>query len=234
MSRIFVKSLRETGYDGDIVFISGTNDPNTLSKYNEYKVKILECESVNKFITEKYLSFLVDNKEVYDRVLLSDTRDVVFQHNPFEHMDTKLHLVTEDLKINDQYLNKFWVEQDYGVDILSQIGDNTIICAGTTYGGIIPVIDMVSKILVHIQKNYQATLNYLYRTDQLDAVVESNDGHSLVWTIGTKIDTEHDDFYGIIGHHIVTLGNHVAPPIIHQYDRHPRIKKALEDYYADN
>lgn len=232
-SKIFVKSLRETGYIEDIVFISGTSDPNTLSKYKLYGVKILECDNVNKSITGKYLSFLVDNKEIYDRVFLSDTRDVVFQHNPFDDMDTRLHLVTEDLKIKDQYLNKFWVKQDYGDSILSQIDNNTILCAGTTYGGILPMIDMVSKILVYIQKNYQATLNYLCRTNQLDAVVEPNDGHSVVWTIGTKIDTEHDDFYKINEHKISTLDD-IVPPVIHQYDRHFRIKEMLENYYADN
>jgi len=231
-ARIFVKSLREVGYVEDIVFISGTSDTNTLSKYKLYGVKTLECYNVNKSITEKYLSFLVDNKESYDRVFLSDTRDVVFQRNPFDNMDTRLHLVTEDLKIRDQYLNRFWVKQDYGDNILSQIDNNTILCAGTTYGGILPVIDMVSKILIYIQKNYQATLNYLCRTNQLDAVVEPNDGHSAVWTIGTKIDTEHDDFYKISGHKITTLDD-VIPSVIHQYDRHFRIREMLENYYAD-
>lgn len=234
-SRVFVKSLRDTGYDGDIVFIEGTKDEFTLSKYKWYNVEILPCPCDNTKITREYLSYLVHNQDKYDRVLLSDVKDVVFQSNPFDTMDTKLHLVTEDLKIKDQNLNAYWVRTDFGEDAFSRIGNETIICAGTTYGGIILVIDMVMKMLEQLPKNYQAILNYLCRTNQLiNPVIEPNDGHSLVWTIGTKIDTEHDDFYGIIGHHIVTLSPSVAPPIIHQYDRHLRIKEMLENYYADH
>lgn len=232
-SRIFVKSLRKTGYTGDIVFIGGTSDPLTISKYNWYSVGMIVCGNTNESITRTYLSFLLNNIDIYDRVLLSDARDVVFQSNPFDNMDNKLHVVCEDLKIRDQYLNKFWVEQDYGTDIFEKINNDTIICAGTTYGGIILVIEMVIEILVRINKNYQATLNYLCRSGNVNAVIEPNDGNSLVWTIGTKIDTEQDDFYKFREHLVTTLDN-VAPPIIHQYDRHSRIKEMLENYYADH
>lgn len=234
-TNVFVKSLRGTGYNGDIVFIEGIQDELTLAKYAQYNVTILPCEKGNRNIIEKFFTFLINNEEKYNKVLLSDVRDVVFQHNPFDYFkDDKLHLTTEDLKIKDQNLNSFWIKQEFGADVLEKIKNEIIINAGIMYGGIISVINWVEKCLIYSPKVEQAVLNYVYRIGRLDAVVEPNDGHSLVWTIGTKIDTEHDDFYGIIGHHIVTLGNHVAPPIIHQYDRHSRIRKALEDYYADN
>jgi len=232
-SRIFVKSLRGTGYMGDIVFIEGTQDPFTLTKYNWYNVKMLQWDKT-KGLTEVYLSYLNENKNNYDKVLLCDMRDVVFQRNPFDFMlDNKLHLVSEDLKIKDQILNSGWLEHAYGIKVLRQIENNQVLCAGTTYGGIIPLIEMVEKILRHVPKNSQAILNYLYWTGLLRAVVDPNDGHSVVWTIGTKIDTEHDDFYKIKDHKITTLDD-VTPPVIHQYDRHPRIARILENYYADH
>lgn len=248
-SKIFVKSLRDTGYKGDIVFVDGTQDEFTLSKYKEYKVSILPCGKEMKDIVGVFLSFLINNEDVYNKVFTSDVRDVVFQSNPFDYVnDYNLHLVSEDLKIKEQHLNVGWIKQDYGSDILAQIENETIICAGTTYGGIESVITLIEKMLIQSPKNHQAMINYLVRTGKIEAIVEPNDGHSVVWTIGTKIDTEHDDFYKIqeqlittidddfykIQKPIITTLDDVIPPVIHQYDRHPRIRKMLEFYYADN
>jgi hypothetical protein len=209
-TKIFVKSLRGTGYTGDIVFIEGTQDEFTLAKYKWYDVTILPCEKGNRNIIEKFFTFLVSNEEKYDKIILSDVRDVVFQYNPFEcFKDDKLHLTTEDLKIKDQPLNSFWIKQEFGVDALERMKNETIINAGVM-------------------------LNYVVRMERLEAVVEPNDGTSLVWTIGTKIDTEHDDFYKFYGDHFIMTSTHYIPTVIHQYDRHPRIKEMLESYYADH
>jgi len=232
-SKIFVKSLRDTGYNGDIVFVEGTQDAFTLSKYKEYKVSILPCGKGMKDIVLVILSFLIHNEDIYNNVLLSDSRDVVFQYNPFDYMkDYKLHLTCEDLKIKEQRLNVGWMKQDYGSDVLAQLENETIICAGTVYGGITSIIDWIDKLLINLPKTSQSTLNYLFRTGKLEAIAEPNDGHSIVWTIGTKIDTEHDDFYKIKEHLITTIDD-IIPPVIHQYDRHHRIREMLGSYYTN-
>jgi hypothetical protein len=100
------------------------------------------------------------------------------------------------------------------------------------YGGIVPILDWISKLLVHVPKVEQAVLNYLVWTGQLEAFVAPNDGHAIVWTIGTKIDTERDEFYKLIGLYITTL-DYFVPAVVHQYDRHPIIKEMMENYYAD-
>jgi hypothetical protein len=233
-SKVFIKSLRGTGYKGDIVFVEGTQDEDTLAKYKEHNVTVLSCEAGNKHIIEKIFAFLISNEEKYDKVILSDSRDVVFQYNPFEcFKDKELHLTTEDLKIKDQPLNSFWIKQEFGADVLEKIGDGIIINAGITYGGIASAINWVEKCLIYSPKVEQAILNYVFRMGKLTAVVEPNDGSSLVWTIGTKIDTEKDDFYKFYGDHFIMTNNHYIPTIIHQYDRHPKIKEMLENYYAD-
>jgi hypothetical protein len=234
-SRIFVKSLRDTGYKGDIVFIEGTSDELTLSKYKEYGVTIIPCKNDLNFIFGECFHFLIYNESNYDHVFLSDVRDVVFQSNPFDCQSMKnsyLHLTSEDLKIKEQALNSLWIKNIYGSDILEKIGNETIICGGVLYGGIASIINWVEKIFVNSEKVEQAVLNYLFRTGKLDAIAEPNDGSSVVWTIGTKIDTEHDDFYKIKNNLITTLDD-IIPPVIHQYDRHIRIKEMLEKYYAD-
>jgi hypothetical protein len=234
-TKIFVKSLRGTGYTGDIVFIEGTQDEFTLAKYKWYDVTILPCEKGNRNIIEKFFTFLVSNEEKYDKIILSDVRDVVFQYNPFEcFKDDNLHLTTEDLKIKDQPLNSFWIKQEFGMDALERMKNETIINAGVMYGGMNSIINWVEKCLIYSPKVEQAILNYVVRMERLEAVVEPNDGTSLVWTIGTKIDTEHDDFYKFYGDHFIMTSTHYIPTVIHQYDRHPRIKEMLESYYADH
>jgi hypothetical protein len=69
------------------------------------------------------------------------------------------------------------------------------------------------------------------KLDYLDVGRDVNDGHHTVWTIGTRDETHVDiEFYTIDGHTIKMMDGHI-PAVVHQYDRHPKIVKALEDYY---
>jgi hypothetical protein len=232
-SKIFVKSLRKTGYDGSIVFIEGTHDEFTLSKYKEYGVVIEPCGKSKREIMDAYVRVLSISVDIDDRVFLSDARDVVFQSNPFSYIiDNELHLTSEDLKIKEQHLNRFWIQQEFGNEVASLIGENQVLNAGIMYGGIEPIKEWVSKLMIFVPKVEQAVLNYLYWTGLLSAIVEPNTGHRIVWTIGTKIDTDKKEFY-VLDDGIITTLDDVVPPVIHQYDRHKKIKDILEKLYAD-
>lgn len=91
--RNFIYSLKETPYAGDIVIFLSYRDAKLQSRLEDLGVKILFFEgarfykvppAVSRFF--RFLEFLLALPDEYDRVFISDTRDVVFQEDPLPLM----------------------------------------------------------------------------------------------------------------------------------------------------
>lgn len=224
----FVRSLRCHGYKGDIVFFGNVPDAGTLSMYNDYDVKVKKVNNLFNF--QDVIDYLSVN--FYEKVFASDVRDVVFQDNPFYYFDTEsLFLFEEDLNIGEQSLNAHWIRHGYGQVVLDTLKDRKIINAGISCGGVDAVIECLSMLRDKLISSTQATLDFLVYTGQIRAKIFSNNG-GFVWNIGTKIDTEHDDFYVLDAPYICTK-QHILPVVVHQYDRHPGIANMIKECYAE-
>lgn len=73
----------------------------------------------------------------YDRVLLCDVRDVLFQEDPFKHLpQVGLAASIEHRRytVGSEPYNSYWVRQAYGEDMLRRIADKPVACSGVTYG----------------------------------------------------------------------------------------------------
>jgi len=245
----FVRSLRDTGYAGDIVFLisRGGGGRDTVETLESWGV-ILEsfetwrlmsvCVHFARYL--KYLEYLTENP--YRRIFLTDTRDVIFQADPFANIpDESLFVFAEDssVAIGNCADNANWVKQGFGLRKLADIRDKRISCSGTTLGNYNGIMRYLATM---IEASSRAAAESL-RIDGIDQGI-----HNVIIHDGTLKN------FRLIENqrHVATLG-HVKPEqlslsedgrvinadgsisaVIHQYDYdgHEAIEAAILKRYA--
>jgi hypothetical protein len=99
------------------------------------------------YFAQKYIS---DNHQ-FEKIFLTDIRDVVFQENPFEALvNDKLQAAVEDVVIADNEYNSNWIRTLMGEDYYLTVKDKNVLCSGTILGGrkvILYYLDFVTKLL---------------------------------------------------------------------------------------
>ena len=237
----FVISLRKY-YKDDICIITDNNDPSFIEFLKSHDVNVfhlkqkITAESVMYMRWLLPLKILSEDLNDYDKVILPDTRDVVFQANPLDFLsDEDLDLSVETKQIKDcPNFNKPWVVNLYGEDIYEKVKDNWILCAGVTAGKKASIISLCKLMMdehLRLRDRFvdQAALNVFHAQGKLPKSKLHFTGESLVATIGhsfgvTKIN-ERGQVEGIDG---------TIPAIVHQYDRHPSIVEGLYKNARDN
>jgi len=178
-----------------------------------------------------YQQFLERHRE-YDRVLLADVRDVLFQRSPFSGVAADaLYLFEEfpDTPLSRQVDNASWIRRLYGAAVLNEIGHFPIVCAGVMMGGHVHVLECVAQIARASVTNYigwgtdQGTLNFLVRTGRLPATAVFPYGYGPAMHVGiAPRDTICTGERGRVLNREDEVCN-----IIHQYDRHPDLMTTL-------
>lgn len=175
--RKFVRSIRQTAFDGDVVlFVGPKTSDRTVKMLSENGMVVVRFPAlgslpldnlapkhfklpkpINYFNFRHYLYFdyVMRNQGRYENVMLSDVRDVFFQKDPFDFeigdaLCCAVEGPTKTIKECDH--NRPWVEFIYGTEGLEKIGDEVISCAGTTWGKTTVVIDYLSRMLSEIEK----------------------------------------------------------------------------------
>jgi hypothetical protein len=159
------------------------------------------------------------------QVLLTDTRDVYFQTDPFAHpmsddRDT-LQLSLETHRITAGNITEKWVRELYGHEFAASLEGKSVSCSGTTLGGRTAVLrylgQMVHEIIRHRNRishtcGYdQGIHNYLYYSGALRDVSAPPNGEGLYWVAQEPHSFDEE---GLIRS---SLGQVV--PVVHQYDR---------------
>lgn len=180
----FVVSLRKY-YQGRVALLvkDVTEELETFfKKYNiEYYVLQLENRKFRPIEIfdirhREYLNLMGTAFVNCDRIFLTDVRDVYFQADPFSHIaTTELEFFLEPMLIKNCEFNTSTILESYGEEVVNQLGDQHIICAGTTMGsrtGIITYLtEMVNELarLRMLKDKFvmdQASHNYLIYTDR--------------------------------------------------------------------
>ncbi|MGV8840408.1 MAG: hypothetical protein ACWA6X_08900 [Bauldia sp.] len=160
------------------------------------------------------------------RAFLVDTRDVVFQSDPFSQIaDDRLRFFTEanGQTFGRDRTNRHWLVTALGEQSPALFGDFDIVCSGTVVGGVAALIEYCRLKLFlggmfdatrHLGSGLdQLTTNLVARFDMLPAVVMPFDGPVATpcyFNDGTLLQGPDGAF---------RFGNGVAPSIIHQWDR---------------
>lgn len=177
-----------------------------------------------------FRDFLRDHIDEFDRVVLCDVRDVVFQRDPFALVwqSGKLHCFLEERSttIAKDKWNRYWTEKIGGAELLALIGDNPISCAGVTFGEAPVMLDYLERMCSHLNDRLdkfdldQGIHNMMIWSGELPNVVLGECDASAVATIGLMPETSlicNDDGEILDRHGEVV-------PILHQYDRKPALK----------
>ncbi|MCP5372633.1 MAG: hypothetical protein H6907_12955 [Hyphomicrobiales bacterium] len=140
----FVLSLADTGYDGHVCLLvsRAETDTDSIAALQALGVDVESfetwrfmpmCVHLARYI--KYFEYLDGHS--FERVMLSDTRDVVFQKDPFDiGLPGDLHYFAEDrgVRIGNCRDNSNWVRSALGQAALDAIAAKAISCSGITLG----------------------------------------------------------------------------------------------------
>ena len=156
-------------------------------------------------------------------VMLTDTRDVLFQKNPFDYPFTKkLNFFLEESKrIGDCSFNSKWIRVGFGDDCLKVLEDRLVSCSGTTMGTASGVQDYLEHMISsHMFTSPMAGIdqgihNYLIYTNTFPYAQVFPNGVGPVLTLGYMASGDIRFRDGL-----VLDKSFEVVDVIHQYDRH--------------
>jgi hypothetical protein len=247
--RVFVESLRGSGYGGDVLMLirwPGIRVGRYLESRGVEAIRVFQVRSFSRSAAAKrygiYLDYLKAHAGRYDQVMMSDVRDVVFQAHPFIGIDSsKCHFYLEAAPrtIGEDFYNSRWVRACFTEAEAQALARHRISCSGITIGGTAEIIAYLERMVPRISAmpfriyrtvghGYdQAIHNYLVHLDpEIDGIVEENNGHITTMALEPRGSYRLDEGARIHG----TDGR--LYPICHQYDRFPDIRAAVEARYA--
>ena len=175
-----------------------------------------------------YYDFLTTTETEYESVMLTDTRDVFFQRDPFDfEVGDSVDCFLEDDGhcLSDEAKNAIWIRMVYGERTLEEIGRNLISCSGVTigsYAAVVAYLRVMVEWLTRLERQVpgidQAVHNYVIYKGLVPNLRLVRNGRGPVLTMGIMPRVEPDDLVGPDGR---------PYNVLHQYDRHPRIKELL-------
>ena len=177
------------------------------------------------------LDYLRQNHARIGHVLLADARDIFFQSDPFNAVDSAVVSGVEDVRVKDEPFNALWLYRAYDdIQMLRAIAEQPVICSGVTIG---PLDEMMNYLgafaceclnrldrLAWLPSFDQAIHNYLFRKSEAFGkhLVGNQDG----WIMNLATASSNSFVLDSHGVH-TTVG--ATPAIIHQYDRHPALSE---------
>jgi len=177
-----------------------------------------------------YRDFLRAYGAQYDRVLLSDVRDVFFQSDPFAVRHPRpVCFSLEDTKIMWETVNQGWVRDIYGEEVLASVAENHVACSGTVLGTVEGIRTYLDTLCTELEiRNYdrmkvydQGIHNYIvWKLKPGWGWIDRGD--SIVSTVGCTSP----DRIEILDDLAIVDGR--VPPVVHQWDRHEMLKTHLE------
>lgn len=243
----FLQSLKNTGFSGDVVWFINSITEKDIKKIQDYGVITIPYEQhhpyfqrnniLHTIINEKnyppnslrfifYKAFLDKHKNLYEKILHADTRDVYFQDDIFSKpWKDSLYCFLEDesASIASDKFNSHWIRQGFGEKVLLEIGHNKISCCGVTYGSnekFTSYVDKMCNLITSIDPETgmleQGVHNYLIYKNLLDNVILVDDDEGEVSTITTF--KPKDRVRLDIKKRVINKCNRPVS-IVHQYDR---------------
>lgn len=179
-----------------------------------------------------YLEYLSDPvSPPVDRVFLADTRDLIFQSDPFAAARTSqgltMFLEERSMTIGACLANARWMSACYGAAGLAAIADRPIFCSGTMLGdrdAIVRYLRVLIREITHVAGRRfveasgfdQACHNHLLYGALKIPFVSADNGTSVVMQLAHRASG--DIRFSADGQVLNDDGSVV--PVVHQWDRH--------------
>ena len=247
--RVFVESLRATGYSGDVMMLvrwPGLRITRYLRGHDVDVIRIFQTRSFSRSVHAKryaiYLDYLRARIDRYDQVMLCDTRDVVFQRNPFDGITgPKCHFFLESAArtIGEDPTNSRWVRGCFSAAEADALAKCRISCSGITIGGTAAIIDYLEHMVARVREmplriyraighGYDQAIHNLlvHLSPNIDGIVVENNEHIATMALEPR------NLYVLDEQARIHAADGRMFPICHQYDRFPDIRAAVESRYA--
>jgi len=245
---VFVESLRAAGYKGDVMMLvrwPGFAITRYLKRHGVHPMRIFQTRSFSRSPHARrytiYAEYLRANADRYDQVMLSDTRDVVFQTHPFEGISgDQCHFFLESgvRTIGTDETNARWVKGCFSPQDAAALASKRISCSGITIGGTRAMLTYLDRMKQRIDEvpyriyreighGYDQGLHngLVYLDKSISGITVENNGHIATMALEPRTAYE-------LGPdtRIRTASGHL-PAICHQYDRFPDLRAAMETRY---
>jgi hypothetical protein len=272
----WVNSIKKTGFKGDIVLVATNISGETVQKLSDEGVFVhaygesdangnVTNKSNNAPHVERFIfiwDYLNKNLEDYRYVVVTDTRDVIFQKDPIEFLDRKLGLnslvcSSEGLLYQDEPWGNKNLLDTFGPIVYNELKDKLIYNVGTIAG----YYEEVRDLLLHLFFNSvnrpipivdQAVFNFMINFHPyVGGILKTNNESDWAVQLGTtkyaveagkgdlgaagnmdKYLQTYQDIQPKIENGRVSNG-HTEYCIVHQWDRVPTLKAAIEKEYGD-
>ena len=176
----------------------------------------------------------------HERVLLTDVRDVLFQADPFAGLPRAglaVGMETRRLTLATEPFNARQITLAYGAEGLRRIGGQPVSCSGVTYGDRASMLRYLRLMAGEIWKLSdaaarhpmdQALHNYILWSGRFGAFRELDTLDGPIATVATLDEAE----LRVSGAGRLLNRDGSVPPIVHQYDRFPRLAATLQGALA--
>jgi hypothetical protein len=233
----FIASLRRTSFDGDVCVFVDAVAPATVKALMAHGVRV---ERAARFALPQlnfqasryhnYQEFLGRHGYDYEKVMITDLRDVLFQSDPFATpCPADLVFAQERRRLGDCTTNRSWIAQAYGEAMADNLRHCMISCSGTTFGTVhamqlyleLMINELAGRPIPITGGLDQGVHNYVIRMRPLgNAWCDATD--SIVATMAYVPD----DAIHIEPRGVLIDGRLV--PVIHQWDRQKALKAYVE------
>ena len=243
--RPFLRSLDESGFTGRVVlFVSETTrDTERMAACGAVLLPLsppaelahLPCNAQRHF---RCLDHLESRAERFDRILLTDVRDVIFQSDPFAlPWADGLHCVLEDRRMTLGRCphNSHWIRRHLGGDVLARLADRPISCSGTVLGDHDSVVRYLRALTARMlpfaggerMAGFDQGVHNLLVHELPPCRVTVHDNAGPVLTLGYTKGEPELDAEGFV---LNEAGQ--RPTLVHQYDRKPELFGRIRRRYA--
>ena len=241
--RIFVESLRGSGYTGDIVMLVGFRDRALIAYLRSRGATPKRTWFIRRFHGpihayrfELFARTLQGLRDRYDTVMVTDVRDVAFQAHPFAATDGDgcLFFMEGDRRaIGDEPTNMVYVRTFLSDAEVERLKPHRITCCGVVIGGMAAMIAYLDRMTadlksvpLRVRRKIGADTAFHNRMAHLTRDVPATlvENNVRVATMGI----EPLSVYRIGADNLVRTADGHLPAILHQYDRIPEIKAAVE------
>lgn len=247
----FVQSLRDSGYEGDIVLLTYGCTAATAAYLRDHRVRMVPFTSLgampmsmNSARMFRYLDWLLEqylnsaDEIAYERILLADVRDVVFQGDPFRQAPPGrvLFFLESARTLGSCPINSDWMTRAYGAGVLQALAHLPVSCAGTIMGtpdGMLEYLALMTRHLVAVPPQHrfsgvdQAVHNYILAKGLLRGAVAVPNGASVMTVASEPPTGVHIDG----ADRIVNADGRISE-VVHQYDRDPLVHAAVLARYG--
>jgi hypothetical protein len=245
--RVFVESLRTTGYAGDVIMLTGRLQWRLKAYLRRHAVRPFPHWSTRRLHGpiqahrfERFAKVLQGEAGRYDQVIVSDVKDVLFQQHPFAGVTEpgcRFYLEAAPWTFATEPTNRRWAKLFLRPDEFAAIAPCRISCCGVVLGD----AGNVTAYLTRLAGYLQALPPELRREGGADTAFHNRMAHLTHEVPGAIV--ENDVHVATMG--ISPPGTYVAgadglirtadgrlPAILHQYDRVPDIAAIVAAKYG--